>query len=196
MRIPNLSRLLPLLAAFILAACQADPGPPPLEGARLGGPFTLTAQDGRRVSDRDFAGKYRLVYFGFTFCPDICPTDLQQIGAAMRRLEERDPALAARVQPLFVTVDPARDTPEVMRRYAANFHPRIIGLTGSEEEIARMARAYGVYYQRAEPDASGAYAVDHSRNTILYGPDGLPIVIVPVDQGADAIVAELERWVR
>ena len=188
--------LFALALAFALAGCQADPGPPPLEGARLGGPFTLTAGDGRRVSERDFAGKYLIVYFGFTFCPDVCPTDLQAIGAALRRFEASDSTRAARVVPLFITVDPARDTPEIMRRYAANFHPRIVGLTGSEAEIAAVARAYGVYYQRGEASADGGYAVDHSRNTILYGPERQPIVILPVEQGADAILAELERWVR
>ena len=190
-------RLLLILAfAAALMGCEADPGPPPLEGARVGGPIALTAGDGRRVSERDFAGKYRIVYFGFTFCPDVCPTDLQAIGAALRRFEAQDPARAARVVPLFITVDPARDTPEVMRRYAANFHPRIIGLTGSEAEIAAVARGYGVYYQRGEPTADGGYAVDHSRYTILYAPDRRPIVILPIEQGADAILAELDRWVR
>ena len=114
---------------------------PPLKGATMGGPFTLTDQNGRRVSDRDFAGKYRLVYFGYTFCPDVCPVDLQVIGAGLRRFEASDPARAARVQPIFITVDPARDTPAVLRQYVAAFHPRLIGLTGSAEEIAaRRAR--------------------------------------------------------
>ena len=184
-----------LLAALLLGGCRADPGPPPLDGATMGGPFTLTSHDGRRVSDSDFAGRYRLVYFGFTFCPDVCPTDLQVLAAGLRRFEASDPERAARVQPLFVTVDPARDTPEALRAYVANFHPRLVGLTGSEEEIARVARAYGVYRMRGEAAADGGYLVDHSRMAVLYGPEGRPLAIVPHDHGAEGVAAALDRWV-
>ena len=189
---------LALLVALFLAGCQAAPAAdPPLKGATMGGPFTLTAMDGRRVRDTDFAGKYRLVYFGFTFCPDVCPTDLATIGAGLRRFEESDSERAARVQPLFISVDPARDTPPVIARYVAAFHPRIIGLTGSEAEIARVARAHGIYYERQPPAAPGGdYLVDHTRIIVLYGPQGEPLAIVPHDQGPQAVAAELERWVR
>ncbi|HEV2865122.1 MAG TPA: SCO family protein, partial [Allosphingosinicella sp.] len=145
--VTSATRALRILAKALLAASLAAPvaachsSAAPLEGASLGGHFTLTAQDGRRVSDTDFAGKYRLVYFGFTYCPDVCPTDLQTIGAGLRRFEQSDPARAAKVQPIFITVDPRRDTPPVLARYVAAFHPRLIGLTGSEAEIARVARA-------------------------------------------------------
>src|SRR5688572_19567666 len=195
---PRPAILLFLLAALFLAGCRDDAGAVPLAGATMGGPFTLTAQDGRRVSDRDFSGKYRLIYFGYTFCPDICPTDLQKIGAGLSRFEASDAARAARVQPIFITVDPARDTPEVLRRYVANFHPRLIGLTGTEQEIAAVAREYRVAYSRAQPPAGqpDAYLVDHLRITVLYGPRGEPIAIVPSDQGAEAVAAELDRWVR
>ncbi|HWT11759.1 MAG TPA: SCO family protein [Allosphingosinicella sp.] len=188
--------LLLLLLALILAGCRAEAGSPPLEGATMGGPFTLTGHDGRRISDSAFAGKYRLVYFGFTFCPDVCPVDLQTIGAGLRQFERDDPGRAARVQPLFISVDPARDTPEVLRRYVAAFHPRLIGLTGSEAEIARVARAYGVFFERGTPSGSDGYSVDHSRMAVLYGPEGQPIAIVPHDQGPAGIAAELDRWVR
>ena len=184
------------LIVLLVAGCRADPGTPPLQGATMGGPFTLTSHDGRRVSDSDFAGRYRLVYFGYTFCPDVCPVDAQTIGAGLRRFEAQDPGRAARVQPIFVTVDPARDTPEVLRAFVANFHPRMVGLTGSEAEIARMARAYGVYYQRGDPSPGGGYLVDHWRGIVLYGPQGEPVAIVPHDQGPDALAAELDRWVR
>jgi protein SCO1 len=184
-----------LLLALLLGAC-ARPAAAPLEGASMGGPFTLTDQQGRRVSDRDFAGKYRIVYFGYTFCPDVCPVDLQVIGAGLRQFEARDPARAARVQPIFVSVDPARDTPAVLRRFVAAFHPRLIGLTGSEDEIAQAARAYRVYYRRADPGPGGGYMVDHTRMAVLYGPDGRPIAMIPHDQGPAAVAAELDRWVR
>ena len=192
------ARLLPaLLFALLLAACgQAPAEAPPLQGARMGGAFTLTDQNGRRVSDSAFAGHYRLVYFGFTFCPDVCPVDMQVIGAGLRRFEASDPARAGRVRPIFISVDPARDTPAVLRTFVAAFHPRFVGLTGSEEEIARTARAYGIFYERAPAAAGGGYNVNHSRMIVLYGPEGQPIAIVPHDRGPEAVAAELERWVR
>lgn len=191
--------LLALLLTLLLGGCQRAVGEPPLAGATMGGPFTLTNQEGRRVSDSDFAGRYRLVYFGFTFCPDVCPVDLQTIGAGLRQFEARDPGRAERVQPIFISVDPARDTPEVLRRYVANFHPRLVGLTGTEAEIARVARAHGVYFQRESPAPgapSGQYLVNHSRMPVLYGPAGEPIAIVPHDRGPAGIADELDRWVR
>ena len=185
-----------LSIALSLSGCGREAGPP-LEGASMGGAFALTDQNGRRVTDRDFAGRYRLIYFGYTFCPDVCPTDLQKIGAGLRQFERSDPQRGARVQPIFITVDPARDTPQVMRGYVGNFHPRLIGLTGTEQEIEATTRTFHV--SRQLPPASARprdYLVNHSQITVLYGPDGEPIAIVPVDEGAEAVAAELERWVQ
>jgi protein SCO1/2 len=188
---------LALFLALLLGACVREPAaPPPLQGATMGGPFTLTDQHGRRVSDTDFAGKYRLVYFGFTFCPDVCPVDMAMIGAGLRRFEAQDAARAARLQPIFITVDPARDTPAVLGRFVAAFHPRFIGLTGSPDEIAQVARRYRIFYERGPPNPGGGYNVDHSRMAVLYGPEGQPIAIIPNDQGAEGVAAELERWMR
>ena len=185
-----------LLLALVLAACAPEPaGEPPLKGATIGGPFTLTDQDGRRVSNKDFAGDYRLVYFGFSYCPDVCPVDLQLIGQGLRQFEESDPAKAARVQPIFITTDPERDTPAVLKEYVAAFHPRLIGLTGSPEEIAEVAKRHGVYFAKRGEEGASDYLVDHSRVALLFGPQGEPIAIIPHDQGADAVAAELERWV-
>src|SRR3954453_15476897 len=129
-----------LLATLLaLAGCSGGGATPPLAGASMGGHFTLTDQNGHRVSDRDFAGKYRLIYFGYTFCPDVCPVDMQVIGAGLRRFEAQDSARAARGQPIFISVHPARDTPAVLRQFVAAFNPRMIGLTGSEAEIAQVA---------------------------------------------------------
>ena len=186
-----------LMLGLFAAGCQRSAEPPPLAGATMGGPFALAGSNGRTVRDSDFAGKYRIVYFGYSFCPDVCPVDLQVVGAGLRSFEQSDPARGARVQPLFITVDPERDTLEVMRAYVANFHPRLIGLRGSEEETARVARAFGVYYNRAAPARPGAeYLVDHSRMIVLYGPQGEPVAILPHDQGPAALAAELDRWVR
>ena len=192
------SRLLSLaglLLFLVLAACSSHSAAPPLEGASMGGAFTLTDQNGRRVSDRDFAGKYRLIYFGYTFCPDVCPVDMQVIGAGLRRFEAQDPARAARVQPIFISVDPARDTPAVLGRFVAAFHPRLIGLTGSEAEIAQVAREYRIFYQRGEA-SPGGYMVNHTRMAVLYGPEGRPVALIPVDQGPDGVTTELGRWVQ
>src|SRR5665213_1531976 len=135
----------------------------PLKGAAIGGPFALVDQDGRRVSDRDFAGVYRIVYFGYTHCPDVCPTDLATLGQALTRFATEDPARAARVQPLFITVDPERDTPAVLRQYVASFHPRLKGLTGSPTEIAAVAREYLASYSKKPVQPGGGYAMAHSR---------------------------------
>jgi protein SCO1/2 len=189
--------LVGLLLALLLAACSSQSAPPPpLAGASMGGPFSLTDQNGHRVSDRDLAGKYRLIYFGYTFCPDVCPVDMQVIGAGLRRFEAEDPARAARVQPIFISVDPARDTPQVLGRFVAAFHPRMLGLTGSEAEIAQVAREYRIFYQRGEASPGGGYMVNHTRMAVLYGPEGEPIAIIPHDQGPEGVATELGRWVR
>ena len=196
----NQSAPFPFLAAvatMLLLACGARTEAPPLEGATMGGAINLVGGDGRRVADSQFAGRYRIVYFGYTFCPDICPVDLALVGAGLRRFEAEDAARAARVTPIFITVDPARDTPQVVSAYAARFHPRILALSGSEAEIAQVARRYAIFYQRQPPaQPGGGYLVDHSRQIVLYGPEGQPIAILPHDRGMDAFVAELRRWVR
>lgn len=190
-----LSLGLALLAGLGLAACRQEP--PPLEGARMGGTFALTDQSGRRVSSAQLAGKYRIVYFGYTFCPDVCPVDLQLITAALRRFEQSDPDRAARVQPIFITTDPARDTPEVLRRFASAFHPRLMALTGTPDEIGRVARAHGIYFDARDPQpGSRDYLVDHNRIAVLYGPEGQPIAILPHDAGPGGVLEALERWVR
>ncbi len=192
-------RLFTLLAASLImtAGCSADPKEEsPLAGAAIGGPFTLTDQDGRPVSDTDFEGKYRLVYFGYSFCPDVCPVDLQVAGQGLKQLEESDPSIARRIQPIFITVDPARDTPETLKTYVAAFHPRLIGLTGSEAEIREVGKRYGIYSAKRDEPGASDYLVDHSRTLLLFGPKGEPIAIIPHDKGATGVSEELRRWVR
>lgn len=192
----NKSRFVILTLLLGLAACQSGPVSPPLAGARMGGAFTLTNQDGIRVSDREFAGKYRLIYFGYTFCPDVCPVDVQNLMAGFRAFEKAEPALAARTQPIFITVDPQRDTPAALKQFVRAFHPRLMGLTGTPAEIAEVAKRYAVFYQKAAGDTPNAYLVDHSRSAILYGPDGGPIAIIPQDGPPDKIANELARWIK
>lgn len=191
----NGARFFPVFLA--LAACSpAQPTPAPLAGASIGGPFALTDQDGRRVTDREFAGKYRIMYFGYTSCPDVCPTDMQTLGAAMRALDAKDPAVSRRIVPIFVTVDPARDDPAALKAFVSAFYPRLIGLTGSAAEIAHVAKEYRIFYQAQPPAPNGSYVVQHSDSAILFGPDGKPITLVPVKDTPEAIAATLEQWVR
>ena len=137
--------------------------------ATVGGPFELTDHTGKRVTDKDYRGKFMLVFFGFTFCPDVCPTALQVVAAALDKLGPK----ADRVQPLFITIDPERDTPAAMASYVSSFHPRIVGLTGSLAEIQAVAKAYRVYYQKVKDERSSApYTMDHTSIIYLMGPTG------------------------
>ena len=162
----------PTLFSIILAAtlsiCQplarADTAP-----VSIGGPFTLTAPDGTTVTDETYRGKWLLVFFGYTSCPDICPTTLYEIAAA---IEELGPD-AAKLQPIFITVDPERDTPEVMGKYTGSFDPRIVGLTGSPQQIAAVAREYGAYSALHKTGAGAEdYSVDHSTYIYIMDPQG------------------------
>jgi protein SCO1/2 len=137
--------------------------------ALVGGPFTLTDHTGKRVTDNDFRGRYMLVYFGYTWCPDVCPTELQVISAALDSLGDE----AGQIRPVFVTVDPERDTVAQMADYVANFHASMVGLTGSPEEIAAVAKAYRVYYAKAKTEGSDTdYTVDHGSLIYLMDPEG------------------------
>lgn len=135
----------------------------------IGGPFTLTAPDRTTVTEQTYRGKWLLVYFGFTSCPDTCPTTLLEVAAALEKLGPD----ADKLQPLFITVDPLRDTPAVMGNYTQSFHPRIIGLTGTPQQIAAVAQEYGVYYapHRTGPAAED-YVMDHGTYLYLMDPHG------------------------
>ena len=184
-------------AALVLPGCQGQQAAaPPLAGARIGGPFVLTDQDGRRFDSRRLAGRYAAIYFGYTSCPDVCPTDMLALSQGLRAFAKQDPARAAKVALVFVSVDPQRDTPAVLKQFVSAFPPAI-GLTGSPEEIARVAKDYAVMY-RAEPPAKGAagYLVDHSRTVVLFGPDGKPVVLVPADGGGQVVTETFSQWVK
>jgi protein SCO1/2 len=156
----------------------------------IGGPFTLADGDGKTVTDKDFRGKYLLVYFGYTFCPDVCPTTLGAVADAMDKL---GPA-ASRIQPLFITVDPKRDTPSVVKQYAAAFGSGIEGLTGTPEQIAVVAKEYRVYYAE-HPTGKGPsdYSMDHSSVLYLMNPEGGFVAPVRPDQTGDEMAATLKK---
>lgn len=194
-----------LLAALLLAAC--GPGPveePPLKGATIGGPFALTDQRGKAVTDRDFAGQYRLMYFGYSFCPDVCPVDLQKLMQGLRQFEQADAERGAKVAPIFISIDPARDTPQALAPFVARYHPRLLGLTGSDAAVAQAAKAFLVTYKKQEGSAPDRYLMAHTQLAYLMGPQGEPIALIPVDDittpedegAADKVAAELDRWVR
>lgn len=134
----------------------------------IGGSFTLVDGTGATRTDEDFRGRLMLVYFGFTYCPDVCPTELQAMGQAVDLLG----AKAESVQPIFVTIDPERDTPQMVGQYVESFHPRMIGLTGTPEQVAAAAKAYRVYYRKAEVEGASDYLMDHSSIVYLMGRDG------------------------
>ena len=157
--------------------------------ALVGGPFALTDQNGRRVTEKDFLGKYMLVFFGYTYCPDVCPTELQVMTAALDQLGPD----AERIQPVFVSVDPERDTPAVLKSYVENFGPRLVGLTGTPEEVAAVAKAYRVFYAKAGNASSTDYLMDHSSIIYLMGPDGRFVKHMPYTTDVSKLAQELKE---
>lgn len=185
------------IAALALSACDAAPPPEaPLAGAAIGGEFTLTGEDGQPVSWSDFGGKYRTLYFGYTYCPDVCPVDTQRAMAGLKLFEAENPQLGAQIQPLFVSVDPQRDTPEVLAEFTANFYPRLIGMTGTAEQIDQVTDQFAATYSIGDMQDGGGYLVGHTNITYLFGPQGEPLAMLPTDEGPEAVAAELEKWVR
>ncbi len=160
------------------------------EGAALiGGPFSLVDASGKRVTDRDFRGKLMLVFFGYTHCPDVCPAELQNMAEVMDKLGPD----AGRVAPVFISVDPKRDTPEALAAYVGNFSPRIVALTGDEADVASAAKAYRVYFRRAGKDAKGDYAVDHSAFIYLMDGNGKYITHFSFNTAPEAMIAVIKK---
>jgi len=141
----------------------------------IGGPFTLTDHEGKRRSSTEFTSKLLVIYFGYTYCPDICPLDLTAIADAIERLGSD----SGKVQPLFITVDPERDTPERLALYVSSIHPRLVGLTGSAEEIGKVALAYKAYFARSAGGSSVDYAVDHTSFIYFADPTGEYLGFLP-----------------
>ena len=159
--------------------------------ALIGGPFSLIGADGKTVTDQDFRGRYMLVFFGFTHCPDICPAELQVIAEALDRLGDK----ARKIVPIFITVDPERDDPEAMGEYVKSFGPNFVGLTGSPEAIAAAAKAYRVAYTKVENKESPEnYSVDHSALVYLMDPNGQFLAHFPYGTGAQEMAEKLARF--
>ena len=168
--------LLPSIAAgaFLALAASCSGGasqpsePPPLEGATIGGPFALVSETGETVRESDFQGRYRLIYFGYTFCPDVCPLDTVRNAEAVDVLTERGYS----VTPMMISIDPERDTPEAMGDFSANIHEKMVGLTGSAEQVDAASKAYRTYYKsHKDTEDSDYYTVDHSTFTYLVFPE-------------------------
>ena len=192
---------LALAGLLSLSACGGTgdggnaPEQPPLAGAAIGGPFTLVDKNGATVKWSDFAGHYRIVYFGYTFCPDACPTD---VAVTMRGLDlyaKTHARAADALRPIFISIDPARDTPKVVGEFAAAFSPRLIGQTGTAAQVDQAAKGFAAYYARGK-NTGGGYLMDHSRIAYLMGPKGEPITMLPVDKGAQAVADDLAHWVK
>jgi cytochrome oxidase Cu insertion factor (SCO1/SenC/PrrC family) len=184
-----------LFSAPVAADDAAEPSPKELiEGllsgrAPVGGPFDLTDQTGHRRTDADFRGKLVVLYFGYTSCPDVCPAELQSISLALEQLG----ATAQTVQPLFITVDPERDTPARLAAYLSSFHSRLIGLTGSLADIRKTAIAYRTYFAKNSAVASADYSVDHTGFIYLVGKDGKYLGFLPPGLTPDAIADAIRK---
>ncbi len=193
-----------LLLPLQLIACGSHSSPsterPPLDGAAIGGPFTLADKANRAVRWQDFDGRYRIVYFGYTSCPDACPMDMQKIAKGFALFAQQHPDLARQVQPIFITIDPARDDPQKVGEFAAAFSPQILGLTGTPAQVDQAARAFKVYYAKGKANADGWYPMDHQQTAFLMGRKGEPIALLPIDlplaQAPQGIAVELAKWVK
>ncbi len=161
--------------------------------ADIGGLYSLTSHTGTKVSSTDFAGKLQLIYFGFTYCPDICPMELQTITSVMNRLP---PELADQVQPVFITIDPERDTPEHLAEYLGLFHPRFMGLTGSQAEIKKVADEYKIYFQKVEDPGSSQYLMDHTTFTYLMDQEGSLIALFRYPANPDLMLQEVRQHLK
>jgi protein SCO1/2 len=185
--------LIGALAGAVVLLITTPQGGQPVQSsgtALVGGPFSLVGADGKPVTDRDFRGRYMLIFFGFTHCPDICPAELQVIAEALGELGDK----AKNVVPIFITLDPERDTPEAMGNYVKSFGPDFVGLTGSPEAIAAAAKAYRVSYAKVEDKESAAdYGVDHSALVYLMDPEGRYVTHFSYGLSADQMAEKLGK---
>jgi cytochrome oxidase Cu insertion factor (SCO1/SenC/PrrC family) len=176
---------------LLLTLARASDG----TAVQIGGPFELVDQYGATRLDADFRGSYLLIYFGFTYCPELCPTTLLKITNALEDLAAHAPGKAERVVPVFISVDPERDSPDVLRRFAEDFHPRLVALTGTPRALAKVGRVYGAFFAKVPTGDPGEYLVDHTSFVYLIGPDGKYIEHFDSDVSVDDLVDALQRHV-
>jgi protein SCO1 len=187
------SLMLGVLAALVLVPGARErlfsaPSVATVGKAQVGGPFRLVDGSGKTVTDADFRGRFMLVYFGYTYCPDVCPAGLQVMAAALDKLGPK----AEKITPIFITLDPERDTPAKIGEYVHSFHPRMVGLTGSLEEIAKVAKAYRVFWKKVSDDKNpGEYTVDHSSIIYLMDPKGEYVAHFTHATNVDQMAAKL-----
>lgn len=159
-----------------------------IPGVQIGGPFALTDHNGNAVTEADYNGLYKLIYFGFTYCPAICPTELQKVSAALKQLDE---ARMNKIQPLFVTIDPERDTAEAMRSYVELFHPKLIGLTGTPEQIEKVKSDYRIFARKVALDDDEDYTMDHSSFIYLMSSENKVISIYRIKDDVKYMVQDI-----
>jgi protein SCO1/2 len=178
------------LAALLLITASAPQMTRSLTGA-IGGPFTLTASDGRTVTDETFRGKWLLIYFGYTSCPDACPTALNNMGVALDRLG----AEAVSLQPVFITIDPKRDTQEALAEYLKSFDPHIVALTGTEQQIAAVVKEYHIYVE-VQPGSGSDYLVNHSSFFYLINRNGKFVNIVHGEASGEELADKVRQLMK
>ncbi len=186
------------ILALLTAACSGGAPPPeepPLAGASIGGEFELEGPDGETVRWADFQGQYRIVYFGYAFCPDVCPTDVQRMIRGLKIASENTPAIEASLIPIFISIDPERDTRKVIDEFTSAFSDKLVGLTGTPEQVRAAADTFKVYYERGEETADDSYLMNHSNVVYLFDKEGKPLATLPVDLGPEAVANEIEKWV-
>lgn len=178
-------------ARVISKSADGTAEPPPVAGLAIGGPFSLTDHTGRAVTEKTWDGQHKLIYFGFTYCPAICPTELQKISRVIKAMEKKKPELAKTIQPLFITIDPERDTVPIMKDYVSLFHPRLIGLTGTKPQTDFITNAYKVFARKAVTEDQQDYTMDHSSYIYLMSPQNQLTSIYRIDDDADYIYGDI-----
>ena len=163
----------------------------PVAGVSIGGAYDLIDHNGAPRTDADFTGQYKLIYFGFTYCPAICPTELQKISAVMAKLPAET---AANIQPLFITIDPERDTVEAIKDYLSLFHEKFIGLTGSKDQIDAAKKAYRVYARAVQDDTMGDYTMDHSSYIYFMSPDDKLLGMYRIKDTPDYMITDMKKF--
>ncbi len=174
----------------LITARRHDGQMTPVSVSGFGGAYTLVNQDGEPVSEQNLLGEYQLIYFGFTYCPAICPTELSKITDVLNQLGDE----GNDIQPLFITVDPERDTPDVLKSYLELFHPRFIGYTGTAKQIDDIKKLYKVYSAKVDDPNLSEYTVDHSSYIYFLNPEGQLLSLYKIDDGAEHMIKDIRKW--